>query len=117
MNLFQSLTNLTLEIFPSLNQLTLEIHIVLFAFFALLMMLAGFLLGRKQVAQKQKRIIEVENEMLAAHKEILESTKRNKQLTEALEKAKVPVPLFPSQREDEAEGDEKVRKIPLGKIG
>lgn len=95
------------------SQLTLEIHILLFAGILIAVNLIGFLAGRKQIKAKEKRILEIENEMLAAHKEILQYAKANKQLTEALEKAKIPLPV---NRLEEDE-DEKVRKIPLGKIG
>jgi len=96
------------------TQMTLEIHVILFAGILILVNLIGFLAGRKQVNSKQKRILELENEMLAAHKEILTYAKANKQLTETLEKAKIPLPLT---RIDSEEEDEKIRKIPLGKIG
>jgi hypothetical protein len=106
-----------MNLFPSMNHLTLEIHLAVFTGFVFFMTFLGFLIGRKQVAKKQKKILEIENEMLTAHNEILEFAKRNKQLTDALEKAKIPLPLFPAQREDDEESDDKVRKIPLGKIG
>ncbi len=98
---------------PTLTNLTLEIHIVLFGGLMVLAILAGLLIGRKQMRKKENRILELENEMLASHKEILKYAMTNKQLTETLEKAKIP---FPVTRIDEEE-DEKVRKIPLGKIG
>jgi hypothetical protein len=97
----------------NLTQLTLEIHVVIFAGIMLFVALVGFLSGRKLVKSKEKRILELEDEMLAAHKEILHFAKTNKQLAETLEKAKIP---YPVTRIDEEE-DEKVRKIPLGKIG
>ncbi|MEQ1797005.1 MAG: hypothetical protein ABL872_03575 [Lacibacter sp.] len=98
------------------TQLTLEIHVIIFAGILILVNLIGFLAGRKQVNNKQRRILEIENEMLAAHKEILQYAKTNKQLTETLEKAKIPLPVTRIDSNDE-EGDDKVRKIPLGKIG
>jgi hypothetical protein len=97
------------------TQLTLEIHVVLFAVILIVVNLIGFLAGRKQVNAKQRRILEIENEMLAAHKEILHYAKTNKQLTETLEKAKIPLPV--TRIDGDQEEDEKVRKIPLGKIG
>lgn len=100
----------------SLSQLTLEIHIALFAIILLVVAFIGLLIGRKQVYSKNKRILELENEMLANHKEILNFAKTNKQLTETLEKAKIPFPVTTRIDADEEE-DEKVRKIPLGKIG
>ncbi|MFY7839135.1 MAG: hypothetical protein ACOVP7_02615 [Lacibacter sp.] len=96
-----------------LTQRTLEIHIALFAVVLLLTALIGFLYGRKKIKAKEKRILELEDEMLAGHREILQYAEANKQLKETLEKAKIP---YPVTRIDE-EGDEKVRKIPLGKIG
>lgn len=99
----------------SLSQLTLEIHILLFFAIMLVALVIGLLMGRKQVGSKQKRILELENEMLRAHDEILGYAKTNKQLTETLEKAKIPFPV--TRIDADEESDEKVRKIPLGKIG
>ncbi len=96
-----------------LTQRTLEIHIVLFAVVLLVVAVVGFLYGSRKVKSKEKRILELEDEMLAAHREILNFAKSNKQLAETLEKAKIPYPVT----RIEEEGDEKVRKIPLGKIG
>jgi hypothetical protein len=101
-----------------LNQMTLQVHIFLAAFIILLFIVFGYLIGRAQLAKNKKRILELENEMLHNHNEILESAKHNKQLREMLEKAKIPVPLMPAAKTEEGEEvDEKVRKIPLGKIG
>ncbi|MBY0476451.1 MAG: hypothetical protein K2Q24_02305 [Chitinophagaceae bacterium] len=99
----------------SLSQLTLEMHVVFFAAFLLVAAIFGLLIGRKQIGKKQKRILELENEMLNAHNEILKFAKTNKQLTETLEKAKIPFPV--TRIDAEEDEDEKVRKIPLGKIG
>jgi hypothetical protein len=101
-----------------LNQMTLQLHIFLAGFITLLFVAVGYLIGRSQLAKSKKRILELENEMLHNHNEILESAKQNKQLREMLEKAKIPLPVLPSAKaEDGADADEKVRKIPLGKIG
>ncbi len=96
-----------------LTQSTLEIHIVLFAGIFFSVAVAGYLVGRRKIKLKEKRILELEDEMLAAHKEILHFAKNNKQLAETLEKAKIPYPVTRIEEDD----DEKVRKIPLGKIG
>ncbi len=96
-----------------LTHSTLEIHIVLFAVLFFSVAIVGYLFGRRKIKMKEKRILELEDEMLAAHKEILHFAKTNKQLAETLEKAKIPYPV--TRIEDEE--DEKVRKIPLGKIG
>lgn len=98
----------------NLTQLTLEIHIAIFAGILIVTALLSILIGRRQVRNKERRILELENEMLAAHKEILNYAKTNKQLKETLEKAKIP---YPVTRIEEEEGDERVRKLPLGKIG
>ncbi|MBP6687010.1 MAG: hypothetical protein KA160_04055 [Lacibacter sp.] len=97
----------------NLTQLTLEIHVLIFAGIMLFVLLIGFLYGKKQVKAKEKRILELEDEMLAGHREILQFAKRNKQLAETLEKAKIPYPVTRIEEEE----DEKIRKIPLGKIG
>jgi hypothetical protein len=57
--------------------------------------------------------LEVETEMLHANSEVLHYAEINKQLTDALEKAKVPLPSITKHKEEE----EKLRSIPLGKIG
>lgn len=118
--MINNLTQLTLEIQGfilgnvfGITQATIEIHFALFGVLIFVFALIGFLYGRKNVKAKEKRILEVENEMLSAHQEILQYAKANKQLKETLEKAKIPYVI---SRMDEAE-DEKVRKIPLGKIG
>lgn len=98
-----------------LNQMTLQIHLIFAGFIALVLIFLGYLIGRSQLAKNKKRILELENEMLHTHNEILESAKHNKQLREMLEKAKIPVPLMPGVKEEDE--DEKVRKMPLGKIG
>jgi hypothetical protein len=115
-----NLTQLTLEIkgfilgeIFGLTQSTLQVHLVLFGVFILFSIVIGFLYGRKSIQAKEKRILEVEEEMLSAHREILQYAKMNKQLKETLEKAKIPYPI---SRIDEEDGN-KVRKIPLGKIG
>ena len=98
-----------------LNQMTLQVHLFLAGFILLIFVFLGYLIGRSQLAKSKKRILELENEMLHNHNEILESAKHNKQLREMLEKAKIPVPLRPDA--EEVDADEKVRKMPLGKIG
>ncbi len=73
----------------------------------------GFLIGKRKVNQLNKRILEVENEMLHSNKEVLRYAEINKQLTDTLEKAKIPLPSIEKHMEEE----EKLRSIPLGKIG
>ncbi len=99
----------------NLTQLTLEIHIAIFAGIMLVAVFAGLVIGRKQISNKEKRILELENEMLAAHKEILNYAKANKHLTETLEKAKIPFTV--TRIDADEDEDDKVRKIHLGKIG
>ena len=93
-----NLTQLTLEIFGftlggifGITQSTLEIHVILFAGIILVVGFIGIRIGKKHVMSKEKRILELEDEMLAAHKEILHFAKTNKQLAETLEKAKIVV--------------------------
>lgn len=95
-----------------LTNLNLEIHFLLFLAFAALAFLLGYLLGRLQVARLQRRVLEVEDEMLLSNREVLKYVEQNKKLTEALEKAKIPIPKLGDE-----EDDEKVKKLPLGKIG
>jgi hypothetical protein len=95
-----------------LTNLTLEIHFVLFLLIVIGALAVGFFIGRLLVARLRERILEVEDEMLHSNNEVLRYVEINKQLTEALEKAKIPLPKVGGTDEDE-----KVRKIPLGKIG
>ena len=97
----------------NLSNLSLEIHLVTFFFMLLAAAVVGFLLGRSAISKAKRRILEVEDEMLHANKEVLKYAEINKQLTETLEKAKIPVPSISKHSEE----DEKVRKIHLGKIG
>lgn len=69
-------------------------------------------MGRTQVAKLAKRVLEAENEMLFANKEVLKYAEINKQLAETLEKAKITLPSITKHKEEE-----KLRSIPLGKIG
>lgn len=97
----------------NLSNLSLEIHLVTFFFILLAAAAIGFLLGRGAMNKAKRRILEVEDEMLHSNNEVLKYAEINKQLTEALEKAKIPVPSISKHSEE----DEKVRKIHLGKIG
>jgi hypothetical protein len=97
----------------NLSNLSLEIHLVTFFLILLAAAVVGFLLGRSAINKAKRRILEVEDEMLNSNKEVLKYAEINKQLTEALEKAKIPVPSISKHSEE----DEKVRKIHLGKIG
>jgi F0F1-type ATP synthase membrane subunit b/b' len=92
---------------------TLEIHLLIFLAFMLVAVIIGYLIGKRKEAQLNKRILEVETEMVQANTEILQYAEINKQLTDALEKAKVPLPSIAKHKEEE----EKLRSIPLGKIG
>jgi F0F1-type ATP synthase membrane subunit b/b' len=98
---------------PTLTNSNLEIHILLFTLLILLATIIGFLVGKRKVKQLNKRILEVEEEMLHSNKEVLRYAEVNKQLTDTLEKAKIPLPSIEKHMEEE----EKLRSIPLGKIG
>lgn len=93
------------------TNLNLEVHLLLFLGVVVVALVLGYLLGRKQVVRLQQRVLEVEDEMLLSNKEILRYVEQNKKLTEALEKAKLPIPKLGD------DADEKLKKIPLGKIG
>lgn len=97
----------------NLSNLSLEIHLVIFLFMLIAAAFAGYLLGRRNINKLKKRILDVEDEMLQSNNEVLKYAEINKKLTEALEKAKVPIPTITKHSEE----DEKVRKIHLGKIG
>ena len=97
----------------ALTNSNLEIHLVLFAAVILLAALIGFLIGKRKVNQLNKRILDVEDEMLQSNNEVLRYAEINKQLTETLEKAKIPLPSIEKHKVEE----EKLRSIPLEKIG
>ncbi len=94
------------------SNLTLELHLTVFVVFSILALFIGYLMGRAQVAKLAKRVLEAENEMLHSNKEVLKYAEINKQLAETLEKAKIPLPSITKHIEEE-----KLRSIPLGKIG
>ena len=94
------------------SNLTLELHLTVFIGFAVLAILFGYIIGRVQVAKLTKRLLEAENEMLHSNKEVLKYAEVNKQLAETLEKAKIPLPSITKPKDEE-----KLRSIPLGKIG
>ncbi|HEX4956959.1 MAG TPA: hypothetical protein VFV46_02175 [Lacibacter sp.] len=96
----------------SLTNSNLEIHLILFLMIVILAVILGFLIGKRKVNQLNKRILDVEDEMLHANNEVLRYAEINKQLTETLEKAKIQVPSIEKHKEEE-----KLRSIPLGKIG
>lgn len=98
--------------FPKIENLNIEMHLLLFIGFFLLAIVIGFLFGKRKVAALNERILHVEDEMLHANKEVLRYAEENKQLTEALDKAKIPLPSITKHKEEE-----KLRSIPLGKIG
>jgi F0F1-type ATP synthase membrane subunit b/b' len=100
----------------NLSNQNLEIHLLLFVFLIILAGAAGFVLGRIGAQKSGNRILEVENDMLAAHEEVLKYAEHNKKLTESLEKAKAQLQSMNVQFLEEGK-DEKVRKLPLGKIG
>jgi hypothetical protein len=97
----------------TLTNSNLEIHLLLFVAFILLAAVAGFLIGKRKVNQLNKRILDVEDEMLHSNNEVLRYAEINKRLTETLEKAKIPIPSIEKHKEEE----EKLRSIPLEKIG
>lgn len=94
------------------SNLTLEMHITFFIGFVIIALIVGFVAGRLQVAKLKRRMLETEDEMLHSNKEVLKYAEINNKLTEALEKAKIPLPSITKPKEEE-----KLRSIPLGKIG
>ncbi len=100
----------------NLSNQNLEIHLLLFVLLLILAAVVGFVLGRIGVQKSGNRVLEVENEMLAAHAEVLKYAEHNKKLNESLEKAKAQLQSMNVQFLEEGK-DERVRKLPLGKIG
>jgi F0F1-type ATP synthase membrane subunit b/b' len=98
---------------PKIANSNIEMHLLLFAVCIIVAVVIGYVLGKLKEAALKKRILDVEDEMLHANKEVLHYAEENKQLTEALEKAKIPLPSITRYKEHE----EKLRSIPLGKIG
>ena len=95
-----------------LSNLHLEMHLGIFLIAAVLLVVFGYLLGRKGKEKLSRRILEVEDEMLHSNNEVLRYAEINKELTEALENAKIQVPTIGLKEEKE-----KVRDIRFGKIG
>jgi carbamoylphosphate synthase large subunit len=98
---------------PKIANLIIEMHLLLFLIFLFLAALLGFIIAKRKQVSLNKRILDVEEEMLLANKEVLRYAEENKQLAEALEKAKIPIPSITKHKEEE----EKLRSIPLEKIG
>ncbi len=98
--------------FPKIEHLHIEMHLLAFVAFCIIALVIGFLFGKRKVAALNDRILHVEDEMLNANKEVLRYAEENKQLAEALDKAKIPLPSITKHKEEE-----KLRSIPLGKIG
>lgn len=98
---------------PKIANLNIEMHLMLFIVMLLFAAVLGFLVAKRKQVSLNKRILDVEEEMLHANKEVLRYAEENKQLAEALEKAKIPIPSIIKHKEEE----EKMRSIPLGKIG
>jgi hypothetical protein len=96
----------------ALTNSNLEIHIIFFIAVVLLSAIIGYLIGKRKVRQLNKRVLDVEDEMLHYNNEVLRYAEINKQLTETLEKAKIPLPTIEKRKEEE-----KLRSIPLEKIG
>lgn len=100
----------------NLSNQNLEIHILFLGLLLIVVAIIGFLVGRIGTQKSDHRVLEVENEMLAAHEEVLRFAEENKKLVESLEKAKVQLQSMNVQFLEEGK-DERVRKLPLGKIG
>ena len=98
---------------PKIANLIIEMHLTLFVIMLLSAAVLGFIIAKRKQVSLNKRILDVEEEMLHANKEVLRYAEENKQLAEALEKAKIPIPSITKHKEEE----EKLRSIPLGKIG
>jgi F0F1-type ATP synthase membrane subunit b/b' len=98
---------------PKIASSQIEMHLLLFAVFLLAAVLIGYLAGKRKVNKLSKRILDVEDEMLQSNNEVLRYAQINKQLTETLENAKIPLPSIEKHKVEE----EKLRSIPLGKIG
>jgi F0F1-type ATP synthase membrane subunit b/b' len=97
---------------PKIANLNLEMHLAVFGLLLIAAFLVGYLFAKRKQYILKNRILEVEDEMLQANNEVLRYAEENKQLKEALEKAKIPLPSITKHKEEE-----KLRSIPLGKIG
>ncbi|MBX9783241.1 MAG: hypothetical protein K2X48_08110 [Chitinophagaceae bacterium] len=97
---------------PKIANLIVEMHLALFAFCCLIAVVIGYLMGKRKEAVLTKRALDAENEMIQSNNEVLRYAEINKQLTETLEKAKIPLPSITRHKEEE-----KLRSIPLEKIG
>ena len=62
--------------------------------------LLGFIFRSQQIASLRRKVIELENEMLSNHSEILELQRENASLEQQLKQLHIPVISMKSTRED-----------------
>lgn len=91
-----------------MTQLTLSLNIFIFALVMLIAMFVGYLFGRRNIVEREKRIIELEREMLASHEEILNLTAEVASLKETLQQRTKNKTYNEGGAE---ESDPKIRKI------
>jgi hypothetical protein len=78
--------------------------------------LLGFLIRRAQIAVLKKKVIELENEMLSNHSEILDLQRENASLEQQMKQLHIPVISMKKTREEKsAEQDALAKKIASGK--
>jgi hypothetical protein len=90
----------------------IEIYFLYFVLLIVGAIVVGYLINLSAVNKLKGRVLDVEDETLLANKEVLSYVEENKQLKEALEKAKIPLPTL-----SKTGPDDNLRTIPLEKIG
>ena len=71
----------------------------------------GFLLRSQQIRSLKKKVIELENEMLSNHAEILDLQRENASLEQQLKQLHIPVINMKTSRDDKpAEGNDQAGK-------
>jgi outer membrane lipopolysaccharide assembly protein LptE/RlpB len=80
--------------------IAITIHLVWLIALVLISAAAGFLIRSRSISSHKKKIIELENEMLRNHADILELQKQKSQLEQTLNASDIPVIPIKSAKEE-----------------
>jgi hypothetical protein len=81
-------------------QMTINVFVLAGSLLAVFVL--GFIFRSGQIASLRRKIIELENEMLANHSEILELQKENASLAQQMKQAHIPVISMKTSRDDKS---------------
>jgi hypothetical protein len=89
---------------PTLNMLAIQLNINLFVLAGALIfaILLGYIFRSSQLASLRRKVIELENEMLANHSEILDLQRENASLEQQMKQAHIPVISMKTSREEKS---------------